>query len=144
VIAKQFGKLPAAAEGCDALVATGLFPAVAGAQSVAEKLGIRYVHASYCPIALVAHGWADLALIDDRDDRFAVGEVNQQALFGRVAAIVHHGGAGTTMTAARAGAPRVVVPSHTEPAGWPTWASARHTTVRLRPPSPCQTRSGSL
>ena len=52
---------------------------------------------------LVARGWADLALIDDRDDCFAVGEVNQQALFGRVAAVVHHGGAGTTTTAARAG-----------------------------------------
>ncbi len=60
--------------------------------------------------ALVARGWADLALIDDRDDCFAVGEVNQQALFGRVAAVVHHGGAGTTTTAARAGAPQVVVP----------------------------------
>ena len=59
---------------------------------------------------LVARGWADLALIDDRDDCFAVGEVNQQALFGRVAAVVHHGGAGTTTTAARAGAPQVVMP----------------------------------
>jgi vancomycin aglycone glucosyltransferase len=59
--------------------------------------------------ALVARGWADLALIDDWDDCFAVGEVNQQALFGRVAAVVHHGGAGTT-TAARAGTPQVVVP----------------------------------
>jgi hypothetical protein len=56
--------------------------------------------------ALVSRGWADLALIDDRDDCFAVGEVNQQALFGRVAAVVHHGGAGTTTTAARAGAPQ--------------------------------------
>jgi len=60
--------------------------------------------------ALLAHGWADLALIDDRDDCFSVGEVNQQALFGRVAAVVHHGGAGTTTTAARAGAPQVVAP----------------------------------
>ena len=60
--------------------------------------------------ALLAHGWADLALIDDRDDCFAVAEVNQQALFGRVAAVVHHGGAGTTTTAARAGVPQVVVP----------------------------------
>jgi vancomycin aglycone glucosyltransferase len=60
--------------------------------------------------ALVARGWADLALIDDGDDCFAVGEVNQQALFGRMAAVVHHGGAGTTTTAARAGAPQVVVP----------------------------------
>jgi vancomycin aglycone glucosyltransferase len=60
--------------------------------------------------ALVARGWADLALIDDWDDCLAVGEVNQQALFGRVAAVVHHGGAGTTTTAARAGTPQVVVP----------------------------------
>src|SRR5205814_6759659 len=59
---------------------------------------------------LLARGWADLALVDDRDDCLAVGEVNQQALFGRVAAVVHHGGAGTTTTAARAGAPQVVVP----------------------------------
>jgi vancomycin aglycone glucosyltransferase len=59
---------------------------------------------------LVSHGWADLALVDDRDDCFAVGEVNHQALFGRVAAVVHDGGAGTTTTAARAGASQVVVP----------------------------------
>ncbi|WP_127357549.1 glycosyltransferase [Actinacidiphila soli] len=69
--------------------------------------------------ALVARGWADLALIDDRDDCFVVGEVNQQALFGRVAAVVHHGGAGTTTTATRAGAPQVVVP---QAADQPYWA----------------------
>jgi len=68
---------------------------------------------------LLSHGWADLALIDDRDDCFAVGEVNQQALFGRVAAVVHHGGAGTTTTAARAGAPQVVIP---QVADQPYWA----------------------
>jgi vancomycin aglycone glucosyltransferase len=64
--------------------------------------------------ALLAGGWADLALIDDQDDRFAVGEVNQQALFGRVAIVVHHGGAGTTTAATRAGAPQVVVPQATD------------------------------
>jgi vancomycin aglycone glucosyltransferase len=68
--------------------------------------------------AVVSRGWADLALIDDRDDCFAVGEVNQQALFGRVAAVVHHGGAGTTTTAARAGAPQVVVPQATDQPYW--------------------------
>jgi vancomycin aglycone glucosyltransferase len=68
--------------------------------------------------ALLAYGWADLALIDDRDDCFAVGEVNQQALFGRVAAVVHHGGAGTTTTAARAGAPQVVVPQGQDQLYW--------------------------
>jgi vancomycin aglycone glucosyltransferase len=69
--------------------------------------------------AVVLRGWADLALIDDRDDCFVVGEVNQQALFGRMAAVVHHGGAGTTTTATRAGAPQVVVP---QLADQPYWA----------------------
>ena len=261
LIGEHFDKLAAAAEGCDAVVATGLFPATAGARSVAEKLGIRFVYAAYCPIflpsphhrphplpgrplppevtdrrvldeldvrnfnalfgaalnahraavglpsvdnvrdhvftgnpwlaadpvlgpwrepadldvvqtgswilpderplpaelvafldagsppvyvgfgsmrapkdvarvaieairaqgrrALVSHGWADLALIDDQDDCFAVGEVNHHALFARVAAVVHHGGAGTTTTAARAGAPQVVVP---QMADQPYWA----------------------
>jgi vancomycin aglycone glucosyltransferase len=68
--------------------------------------------------ALLAHGWADPALIDDRDDCFAVGEVNQQALFGRLAAVVHHGGAGTTTTAAGAGAPQVVVPEAGDQLYW--------------------------
>ncbi len=59
---------------------------------------------------ILAHGWAQLAAIDDKDDCLAIGEVNQQALFGRVAAVMHHGGAGTTTTAARAGAPQLIVP----------------------------------
>ena len=68
--------------------------------------------------ALVSRGWADLALIDERDDCFAVGEVNQQALFGRVAAVMHHGGAGTTTTATRAGAPQVVIPQMVDQPYW--------------------------
>ena len=67
----------------------------------------------------MARGWADLVAIDDRDDCFVVGEVNQQALFARVAAVVHHGGQGTTTTATRAGAPQVVVP---QAADQPYWA----------------------
>jgi vancomycin aglycone glucosyltransferase len=261
VMAAQFDTLGAAAEGFDALLATGLLPAAASARSVAEKLGIRYVYAAYCPIflssphhaptpfpgrpfppdvtdnrvlwdlqaqianelfgaalntrrasiglpvvdnvyeygftnhpwlaadptlgpwqepadlevvqtgawilpderplpaeleafldagtppvyvgfgsmraptdiarvaieairaqgrrALVPCGWADLALIDGSDDCFPVGEVNQQALFARVTAVVHHGGAGTTTTAVRAGAPQVVIP---QMADQPYWA----------------------
>ena len=260
LIATWFDTVVAAAEGCDALVASGVIPAVVGARSVAEKLGIRSVHVNYCPIflpsphhrppplpgrplppgvtdnrvlwelnadsynavfgpalnthraanglppvdnvrgfflgehpwlaadpvlapwpepaglgvvqtgawilpderplpaglkafldagpppvyvgfgsmrapqdiarvaieairahgrrALVARGWAGLAPVDDRDDCFAVGEVNQQALFGRVAAVIHHGGAGTTTTAARAGAPQVVVPQWADQPYW--------------------------
>jgi len=69
---------------------------------------------------VVGRGWADLAVIDDRDDCLAVGEVNHQALFARVAAVVHHGGAGTTTTAARAGAPQVVVPQMADQPYWAT------------------------
>jgi len=260
LIATWFDKVAAAAEGCDALVASGVIPAAVGARSVAEKLGIHSVHVSYCPVvlpsphhpptalpgrpllpevtdnrvlwdlnaqsynalfgealnthrasvglppvdhvrdyllgdhpwlaadpvlapwpesadlgvvqtgawilpderplpaeleafldagtppvyvgfgsmrapqdfarvaieairaqgrrAVVGRGWADLALIDGRDDSFAVGEVNQQALFGRVAAVVHHGGAGTTTTAARAGAPQVVIAQWADQPYW--------------------------
>ncbi len=262
LMAAQFDTVAAAAEGCDVLVATGPLPATAGARSVAEKLGIRYVHASHQPVSLpspyrrpparrgrplpedatdnralwdldarianamfgeelnaqrasfglppvdnvrdfaftdrpwlatdpvlspwqptdldvvqtgawtvtderplplelvafleagpapvyvgfgstpvhdpqdfarvaieairaqgrravVSRGWAGLAPIDDQDDCFAVGEVNQQALFHRVAAVVHHGSAGTTTTVAQAGAPQVVVP---QGADHPYWA----------------------
>ncbi|MFB9908992.1 glycosyltransferase [Allokutzneria oryzae] len=45
LVAARFDTLTAAAEGCDALVATGLMPA--GARDVAEKLGIRYVLACF-------------------------------------------------------------------------------------------------
>ncbi len=45
LVAARFQTLPAAAEGCDVLVATGLMPA--GARSVAEMLGIRYALATF-------------------------------------------------------------------------------------------------
>ena len=128
LIAEQFDKLPAAAEGCDALVATGLFPVAASAQSVAEKLGIRYVFAAYCPIYLPSphHPPQPLPgrpLPPDVTDSRVLNDLdiqNYNALYGPA------------------------LNTNTLPAGWPSWASARHTTVRLRPPSPCQPRSGPL
>lgn len=67
---------------------------------------------------LLSRGWGNLALVDDRDDCFVVGEVNQQALFPRVAAVIHHGGAGTTTAAARAGVPQVVIPQIVDQSYW--------------------------
>jgi vancomycin aglycone glucosyltransferase len=87
------------------------------ASTDAARVAIEAVRAQGRRV-LVSRGWADLALIDDADDCFSVGEVNQQALFGRVAAVVHHGGAGTTTTAARAGAPQVVVPQIVDQPHW--------------------------
>jgi vancomycin aglycone glucosyltransferase len=68
--------------------------------------------------AIVSQGWAELGLIDDALDCIAIGDVNQQALFPRVAAVVHHGGAGTIATASRAGVPQVVVPRFSDQFYW--------------------------
>jgi vancomycin aglycone glucosyltransferase len=59
---------------------------------------------------ILSRGWAGLELIDDAADCLSIDEVNQQALFPRVAAVVHHGGAGTTTAAFAAGVPQVVIP----------------------------------
>jgi len=47
LVAAQFESVAPAAEGCDALVATGLMPA--GARTVAEILGIPYVLVAFLP-----------------------------------------------------------------------------------------------
>jgi len=68
--------------------------------------------------AILYRGWADLSLVDAAPDCLTIGDVNQQALFKRVAAVVHHGGAGTTTAGARAGAPQVVIPQHYDQHYW--------------------------
>jgi len=68
--------------------------------------------------AIVSRGWTDLSLIDEAPDCLSVGEVNHHALFRRVAAVVHHGGAGTVTAAALAGAPQVVIPQDYDQQYW--------------------------
>jgi vancomycin aglycone glucosyltransferase len=46
----QFETIPVAAEGCDVIVAANALNIAA--RSVAERMGIRYVFAAYCPITL--------------------------------------------------------------------------------------------
>ncbi|MBS4729218.1 glycosyltransferase family 1 protein [Mycobacterium sp. SM1] len=108
-----------------------------GASQDIVRVAIEAIRAQGCR-ALLSRGWAGLAPIDDRDDCFAVGEVNQQALFGRVAAVVHHGGAGTTTAAARAGAPQVVIP---QAADQPYWAAR---VAHLRIGTAYDGRTGSI
>ncbi len=52
MIAAQFDVLAAAAQGCDAIVATGLFPSVAAAKSVAETMGIPFIWVTFYPFSL--------------------------------------------------------------------------------------------
>ncbi|MGM1058321.1 glycosyltransferase [Saccharothrix sp. Mg75] len=52
LITSLFGQVTAAAEGCDAVVATGALPAAAGALSVAERLGVRAVSVTFQQLTL--------------------------------------------------------------------------------------------
>ncbi|GLY02210.1 MULTISPECIES: glycosyltransferase [Actinoplanes] len=97
-----------------AFLAAGEPPVYVGFGSGPAPAGVAKLVVEACRArgrrVILARGWADLALPDDRDDCLAIGEVNQQELFARVAVAVHHGGTGTTHVAARAGVPQIVVP----------------------------------
>jgi vancomycin aglycone glucosyltransferase len=60
--------------------------------------------------ALISRGWARLGAGPLPAGVMAIDPVSHVSLFPRLAAVVHHGGAGTTHTAARAGVPQVIVP----------------------------------
>ena len=61
--------------------------------------------------AVVSRGWAGLGVDDaPRDVLHFAGPEPHSKLFPRCAAVVHHGGAGTTHAAARAGVPQLVLP----------------------------------
>jgi UDP:flavonoid glycosyltransferase YjiC (YdhE family) len=51
-----------------------------------------------------------LLLVGSPDNLLKIGSVPHDWLFPRMAAVVHHGGAGTTATGIRAGVPSVAVP----------------------------------
>jgi vancomycin aglycone glucosyltransferase len=60
--------------------------------------------------AVISQGWAGLGDGPLPDRVFVTGPVPHGSLFPRCALIVHHGGAGTTTSAARAGVPQLLVP----------------------------------
>jgi vancomycin aglycone glucosyltransferase len=61
--------------------------------------------------AVIAGGWAALEThVKEAGDLITVDNVPHSLIFPRVAAAVHHGGAGTTTAAARAGIPQVLLP----------------------------------
>ena len=59
---------------------------------------------------VIATGWGGLSQLDLPDEVFVVESVPHDWLFPKMAAIVHHGGAGTTGAGLRAGVPSIVVP----------------------------------
>lgn len=59
---------------------------------------------------IILSGWGALSHSDLPDHVYPVKSIPHDWLFPRVAAVVHHGGAGTTAAGLRAGAPTVVTP----------------------------------
>ena len=68
--------------------------------------------------AIVHRGWARLLADDPPDGVHFVESVPHAWLLPRVAAAVHHGGAGTTAASLRAGVPTVIVPFHGDQRFW--------------------------
>jgi sterol 3beta-glucosyltransferase len=65
---------------------------------------------------VIQRGWGGLEA--NGDDVLTVGEVPHAALFPRMAAVVHHCGAGTTAAGLRAGVPAVPVPIQFDEGFW--------------------------
>ena len=59
---------------------------------------------------VLATGWGGLGAAQLPDDMLMLDWVPHDWLFPRTAAIIHHGGAGTTATGLRCGVPQVIVP----------------------------------
>ena len=88
--------------GFGSMVAPGSPKLVAQAVAAVRAVGRR---------AVIAGGWASLDRhITEADDVLAIDNVPHSLIFPKVAAAVHHGGAGTTTAAARAGVPQVLLP----------------------------------
>jgi len=106
----------------EAFLAAGEAPVFVGLGSMpaAENVSVPLIGAARAVgrRILVSRGWAGLDVIDDAGDCLAIGDVSHELLFPRVAAVVHHGGAGTTAAAARAGIPQVVTPMFGDQPYW--------------------------
>jgi sterol 3beta-glucosyltransferase len=59
---------------------------------------------------IMLSGWSGLNKADLPDSVFMLDYIPFSWLFPRVAAVVHHGGAGTTAAGLKAGVPSIVIP----------------------------------
>jgi UDP:flavonoid glycosyltransferase YjiC (YdhE family) len=77
-------------------------------RDVADRLRTRLI---------VSSGWGGLGTID-HDEIHVVSDTPHHLLFPEMRAVIHHGGAGTTGTAFRAGVPQMAVPFFADQPFW--------------------------
>jgi UDP:flavonoid glycosyltransferase YjiC (YdhE family) len=68
--------------------------------------------------AIILSGWAEIGASDLPDNVFLLDYAPHSWLFPRMAAVVHHGGAGTTAAGLRAGVPSIIVPVLSDQPFW--------------------------
>lgn len=68
--------------------------------------------------AVLLTGWGGMSASALPDHVYAVGSIPHGWLFPRMAAVVHHGGAGTTAAGLRAGVPSVLIPFFADQHFW--------------------------
>ncbi|SDP10347.1 UDP:flavonoid glycosyltransferase YjiC, YdhE family [Streptomyces sp. cf386] len=113
-------RLPAEVED---FLAAGARPVFIGFGSMAaghgerlSEIAVRALHRAGLR-GIVQTGSAGLA-VDGDDDVLTIGDLPHALLFPRVAAVVHHAGAGTTAAALRAGVPAIPVPVTADQPFW--------------------------
>ena len=128
-------QLPAAVEQFLADGAAPLFAGFGSMSGLAPQASTRAVVEAAARTRhrlVLATAWGGLdaetaraAAAEHGVELLVVGDVDYQALFPRMAAVVHHGGAGTTGTAFTAGQPQVVCPFVADQPFWGRVAHAR-------------------
>jgi sterol 3beta-glucosyltransferase len=94
---------------------------------VAEAIALAEVR------AVVVSGWGGIHSDDRSGNVLLLDQVPHDWLFPRTAAVVHHGGSGTTGAALAAGRPQVICPFV---ADQPFWAARAHAVGVAAPPQP--------
>ncbi len=74
-----------------------------------ERIGCR---------AVLGAGWTGFGGRGSSSNVLVIGDTSHAALFPATAGVIHHGGSGTTHTAARAGVPQLVLPQFADQHFW--------------------------
>lgn len=82
--------------------------------------------------AIVLTGWGGLTRLSAPPHIFFVDDIPHDWLFPRMAAVVHHGGAGTTGAGLAAGVPNIITPIGADQFAW----AARVVELGIGPPAP--------